>query len=352
VEAAAALLDEGIKVSAAAIGRFAEKLKSMGLCERTLRETSVLLMERLRAQRRARLRAGRIQGNILRLRWSFGDPDEMMNRIMPYLRFIYTRAFVVTSVALFAVYFVVLWLKWPEFATAMADVYTLRASASDYVLLYISATVLIAIHELAHGFTCKHFGGEVHEIGAMMFYFDLAFFCNVNDAWTFPELKSRLWVTAAGSWIEMCIASIAGVIWWITEPGTFISDASLAVFLIGGIASVLLNMNPLVPLDGYYALSDWLEVPNLRRRAFDYTSWLVKTKWLGLELPTPQLDDREQRIFILYGLLAAAYTGMIFLLFGALAYGWLSRAFGALGVIALLIVAWVATRSSTRVGGR
>ena len=62
---------------------------------------------------------------------------------------------------------------------------------------------MIAMHELAHGFTCKHFGGEVHEIGAMMFYFDLAFFCNVNDAWTFPELKSRLWVTAAGSWIEM-----------------------------------------------------------------------------------------------------------------------------------------------------
>ena len=271
VEAAAALLDEGIKVSAAAIGRFAEKLKSMGLCERTLRETSVLLMERLRAQRRTRLRAGRIQGNILRLRWSFGDPDEMMNRVMPYLRFIYTRAFVITSVALFAVYFVVLWLKWPEFATAITNVYTLRASASDYVLLYISATVLIAIHELAHGFTCKHFGGEVHEIGAMMFYFDLAFFCNVNDAWTFPELKSRLWVTAAGSWIEMCIAGVAGVVWWVTEPGTLISDASLAVFLIGGFASVLLNMNPLVPLDGYYALSDWLGVPNLRRRAFDFT---------------------------------------------------------------------------------
>ena len=348
VEAAAALLDEGIKVSAAAIGRFAEKLKSMGLCERTLRETSVLLMERLRAQRRTRLRAGRIQGNILRLRWSFGDPDEMMNRVMPYLRFIYTRAFVITSVALFAVYFVVLWLKWPEFATAITNVYTLRASASDYVLLYISATVLIAIHELAHGFTCKHFGGEVHEIGAMMFYFDLAFFCNVNDAWTFPELKSRLWVTAAGSWIEMCMASIAGVIWWVTEPGTLISDASLAVFLIGGFASVLLNMNPLVPLDGYYALSDWLGVPNLRRRAFDYTSWLFKTKWMGLELPTPQADEREQRIFLLYGLLAAAYTGMIFFLFAALAYGWVSGAFGALGVIALLIVVWVTTSSLRR----
>jgi putative peptide zinc metalloprotease protein len=104
----------------------------------------------------------------------------------------------------------------------------------------------------------------------------------------------------------------------------------------------------LVPLDGYYALSDWLEVPNLRRRAFDYTSWLLKTKWLGVDLPAPQVDEREQRILVLYGTLAAAYTGMIFFLLGALAYGWVSRLFGALGVIALLIVVWVTTRSLRR----
>jgi putative peptide zinc metalloprotease protein len=344
-EAAAALLDDGIKVSTAAVGRFAEKLKSMGLCERSLRETSVLLMERLRAQRRARLRSGRVQGDILRLRFSFGDPDELMNRTMPYLRFFFTRGFVIASVALFAVYLVILAAKWSEFAGAMAEVYTLRASVGDYVLLYIVTIVMIAIHELAHGFTCKNFGGEVHEIGAMMFYFDIAFFCNVNDAWTFPDLKPRLWVTAAGAWIEMVVASIAAVIWWVAEPGTFISNVALAVFLVGGLASVLINMNPLVPLDGYYALSDWLEVPNLRRRAFAHTTWLLKTRWLGMELPMPPADEREQRIFVLYGTLAAAYTGMLLCLFAALAYGWVSRIFGAMGLLALLIVAWISTRS-------
>jgi putative peptide zinc metalloprotease protein len=347
-EAAAALLDEGLRVSAAAVGRFAEKLKSMGLCERTLRESSVLLMERLRAQRRARLRSGRIQGDILRLRWSFGDPDELMNRTLPYLRFFFTREFIIASVALFAVYFVILGLKWSEFAGAMAAVYTLRASVGDYVLLYIVAALMIAIHELAHGFTCKYHGGEVHEIGAMMFYFDVAFFCNVNDAWTFPGLKSRLWVTAAGSWIEMVLASIAAIVWWAAEPGTFIANLSLAVFLIGGFASVLINMNPLVPLDGYYALSDWLEVPNLRRRAFGHMTWLFKTRWLGLDLPMPPADDREQRIFFLYGILAAAYTGMIFCVAALLAYGWISRIFGAMGFLAYLMVLWFATRSLRR----
>jgi putative peptide zinc metalloprotease protein len=347
-EAAAALLDDGVKVSAAALGKFAEKLKAMGLCERTLRESSVLLMERLRAQRRRRLSTSPLKGDILRLRWSVGDPDKLMDRTLPYLRFFFSRQFLIASVALFAVYFVILALKWSEFVTAMADVYLLRASIGSYVLLWAVTMVIVAVHELAHGYTCKYFGGKVHEIGAMLFYFELAFFCNVNDAWTFPERKARLWVTAAGSWIEMVVASISAIVWWIAAPGTFISDVALAFFLVGGLAAVLVNLNPLIPLDGYYALSDWLEVPNLRQRAFAHLAWTIRTRWLGQDLPMPPADDREQRIFLLYGILASAYTGMIFLVASAIAYGWLSHIFGTVGVVALVGVIWLATRQMRR----
>ena len=347
-EAAGALLDQGLKVSAAAVERFAEKLKAMGLCERTLRERSVLLMERLRAQRRARLRTGPFKGDILRLRWSMGDPDEFMTRTMPYLRFCFTRGFLVASVALFAVYFVILALKWPEFIGAMSDVYLLRASVAEYAVLWVVGTVIVAAHELGHGYTCKHFGGQVHEIGVMMFYFDLAFFCNVNDAWTFPDRNARLWVTAAGSWIQMVIASVAGIVWWIAAPDTLLSYAALAAFLIGGVFTVLMNLNPLVPLDGYYALCDWLEVSNLRQRAFAHLTWVVKSRWLGLDLPEPAADEREKRIFLLYGAMASAYTGFILLVAGLLAYGWLSATLGVLGVLLIAVVAWVLTRDLRR----
>jgi putative peptide zinc metalloprotease protein len=342
-EAAAALLDQGIKVTAATVGRFADKLKTMGLCERTLRESTVLLMERLRAQRRKRLRTGPFQGDLLRLRWSVGDPDHFMDRTIPYLKFFFTREFLITSCVLFAMYFVILALKWPEFVKAMGDVYLLRASLWTYVLLWAVTMVIVVVHEMAHGYTCKHYGGKVHEIGAMLFYFELAFFCNVNDAWTFPERKARLWVTAAGSWIEMVVASIAAIVWWIAAPGTFVSDVALGFFLVGGLAAVLVNLNPLIPLDGYYALSDWLEVPNLRQRAFAHLAWTLRTRWLGLELPMPPADEREQKIFLLYGTLASAYTGLIFVVAAGIAYGWLSRIFGAVGVVALVIFVWLAT---------
>ena len=332
-EASAALLQQGLTVSAGAIGKFADKLKAMGLVERTLGERSVLLMERLRAQRRQRLRQGSLQGDIFRLRWSMGDPDHFMDRTIPHLRFCFTREFVFVSIALFAVYFLVLAAKWPEFTGALGDLYHFRMSAGDLLVLWLTGLTVIAAHELAHGYTCKYFGGQVHEIGAMLLYFEPAFFCNVNDAWTFPELRARLWVTAAGSWIQMVLAGIAAIVWWAATPDTLVSQVALAVVLIGGITTVIVNLNPLIPLDGYYALSDWLEVPNLRQRAFRHLAWLVKRYGFRREVAMPPADEREQRIFVIYGLLAFAYTTSILLLVAGIVQGWLSAALGAFGLV-------------------
>jgi putative peptide zinc metalloprotease protein len=298
------------------------------------------MLERLRAERRRRLRRPLFQGELLRMRWSIGDPDQFLNRTMPYVRFCFTRGFLLVSVGLFAVYCTVLAARWPDFSSALSDLYQFKLGLGDLAVLYLTGLVVIAIHELGHAYTCKYFGGKVHEMGAMLIYFEPAFFCNVNDAWTFPELRARLWVTAAGSWIQMVIASLAAIVWWAAAPGTLLSQVALAAVVIGGFTTVLMNVNPLIPLDGYYALSDWLEVPNLRQRAFAHLAWLIKAKVLRLDVPAPPADEREQHIFTIYSVLAAVYICSIFLLIGAAVYGWIGHALGALGGILFVIVVW------------
>jgi putative peptide zinc metalloprotease protein len=347
-EAARALAEDGLRVSAKGVEAFAGKLKSMGLCERSLGEKSVLLMERLRAERRKRLGTGPFQGELLRLRWSVGDPDKLFERWLPRVRFFFTRSFLLLSLALFGVYFLVLGLKWTEFAHAVANMYTLKLTMGDLALLYLTGSVIIAIHELGHGFTCKYFGGQVHEIGAMLIYFEPAFFCNVNDAWTFPDLRARLWVTAAGSWIQLFVASLAAIVWWAATPGTMISNIAFSAVLIGGVTTVFMNVNPLIPLDGYYALSDYLEVPNLRQRASGYITWIIKTKLFRLELPEPPADPREQRIFLIYGGLATVYILLIMAVFAASTFGWLSRWFGFIGGLIFLVATWAAVRKPVK----
>ena len=351
-DAAVVLQQQGLRVSAATVEKFAAKLAGMGLCERTLEERSVLLMERLRAERRRRLNRGIFQGDLLRLRWSAGDPDKLLERWLPRLGFLFTRTFIAVSVLLFAIYFVVIALKWGEFSKALADLYTLRLSAGDLAVLWLTGTVIIVFHELGHGFTCKYFGGHVHEIGAMLIYFEPAFFCNVNDAWTFPELRARLWVTAAGSWIQFVIAGIAAAVWWAAAPETLVSEVAFAAVLIGGATAVFMNINPLIPLDGYYALSDYLEVPNLRQRASNHLSWLIRTRIFRLDVAEPRADEREKRIFLIYGGLAACYIALILGFCAINSYGWLSRTFGTVGVLAFAVGSWVVLRRQLRGWGK
>jgi putative peptide zinc metalloprotease protein len=347
-EIAEALLASGLRVSAGAVEGFAGKLKAMGLLERTLGERSVLMMERLRAQRRQRLATGPFKGDMFRLRWSIGDPDHFMDRTIPYVRWMFTRGFLVASVCLFAVYLLILAVKWPELTAAFGDLYHFRYSPGEFLVLWCTGTAVIVVHEMAHGYTCKYFGGQVHEIGAMLLYFEPAFFCNVNDAWTFPELKARLWVTAAGSWIQLVAASLAAIVWWAADPDTMVSHVALSAVLIGGVTTIIVNANPLIPLDGYFALSDYLEVPNLRQRAFAHLGWLLKTRVFRLDFPMPPADEREQRIFVVYGVLAAWYIVSIMLVVAGTVYGWLDRALGVAGGALFALGFWLMARQAVR----
>lgn len=348
-EVAKALAAEGLPFTAAAVDAFARKLNQMGLLERSVAQRSVLLMERLRAERHRRLKRTHYTGSLLRMRWSVADPDRWLDRWAPRLKFCFSRPFLVLSVALFAVYGVIFITRWPELSQAIKQLYTLSSwTLGTAVLFWLSATLIIGIHELGHGFTCKHFGGQVHEIGAMLIYFQPAFFCNVNDAWTFPELRARLWVTAAGTWIQLVVAGLAAIVWWMAEPGTLISHVALFAVVIGGATTVLANANPLIPLDGYYALSDYLEIPNLRARAFAHLGWLLKRHVLRLELPAPAADDRERRIFLVYGALAFIYSTNILILIASLAFRWSNRALGTIGVVAFAALLAMLLRNKLR----
>jgi multidrug efflux pump subunit AcrA (membrane-fusion protein) len=93
---------------------------------------------------------------------------------------------------------------------------------------------------------------------------------------------------------------------------------------------------------------DYLEIANLRPRAFAYLGWFVKQHILGIEAPEPPADDRERRIFLWYGALAAVYSGFILYVFAGLVYGWMDRALGALGVLLFAVGAWLMLRKSIR----
>ena len=131
---------------------------------------------------------GRIRGNVFYLRLKAFNPDRLLDRMVVRLRFLFTPAFVWLSALtiLFAAGTTV--ANWSEIRGDFGRLY----SFSSLFLAYVTMLGVITAHEFAHGLTCKNFGGSVREIGFLLLYFQPAFFCNVSDAWLFPEKSKRL----------------------------------------------------------------------------------------------------------------------------------------------------------------
>jgi putative peptide zinc metalloprotease protein len=351
-EIADRLTEQGTRLTGRAVEGFARKLASIGLMERSLAERTTLELERIRTERRKRRRPALFRGEILRMRWSFGDPDRLFDRLMPSIRWMFTRGFVIASGALFAVYFLILGATWNAFSQAVVATYSpSNITLGAICIFWITSLTVIMIHELGHGFACKHFGGEVHELGLMIIYFQVAFYCNVNDAWSFPTLRSRLWVTAAGGWIQFVVASLAAVVWFAAKQGTLLSEIAVAAMITGGAMTLVTNANPLLPLDGYFALTDWLEIPNLRLRALAYFKWWLQRHIVRVDVPEPSVTDREKRVFMIYGALSFAYTILLFSVIGLWVVGKANRALGVVGaLLTVTLIAMVARRPLAEMG--
>ncbi|MDB6123098.1 MAG: hypothetical protein JWQ71_2091, partial [Pedosphaera sp.] len=119
----------------------------------------------------------------------------------------------------------------------------------------------------------------------------------------FTEKAKLLWVEFAGPYFELYIWALATLLLRLTYVETCINRVAFVVMASSGIKT-LINFNPLIKLDGYYLLSDYLEIPNLRRKSFRYIGTLLKrlmgSAMEGVQPPAP----RERRIYLAYGLVA------------------------------------------------
>ena len=141
------------------------------------------LLEREGEKRKADSRRGRIQGTLLYFRVKLLDPSRLFDRLIPRIGFFFTPHFLVLSAALIILAAGTVIANFGQLAQDLADSFQVSSLPLWVVLIFL----VISLHEFAHGLTCRHFGGEVHEVGFLLIYFQPALYCNVSDAWLFPE---------------------------------------------------------------------------------------------------------------------------------------------------------------------
>ena len=304
------------------IEEFVVSVRSNDLLEKNLSQLNTFLYEQLKEQRKSKIKQAK--GSALYFRIPVFDPDYFFYKIMPYIKWIWSKPCVIIMLLFMISAVIVLFNNISEVKTGMAHIFDFtNQSIESLFILWVTVMSIIAIHESGHGLTCRRFGGECHEIGFLFMFFNPCMYANVNDAWLFENKNHRLYVTFAGCFIEFLVGSIAVYIWLLTQKGALINMLAFKVIIVCFFSAIFMNFNPLMKFDGYFALSDYLEMPNLRDRSKEYFSYLVQTKIFRLKKECDVLTKREQWILSIFGFLVTIYminvmTGLLFLVGGSL----------------------------------
>jgi putative peptide zinc metalloprotease protein len=332
---------------------YEEWLRGMELIEESAAERGFKLLDKFRSLRE-RAAEEKAEGfNIFFIRFHVVDPDRFLNRTVKYVRWLWTPP-VVVATCIAAIWTVSVFINnWEPIWIGTKDLYHFWGKPLlDVAHFFFILCIIAGIHELSHAYVTKMYGGEVHDIGMALFYFTPAFYCNTSDSFMFPSRLHRLWVTIAGIYIEVIICSIATALWIASYPDSFLHQFAYKTMLLTGISTIFFNINPLIKVDGYYALSSVLDLQDLREGSFRFLGNWFQKHILRLPVEVPVMTRRRKRISVVYGLLAMTYTASIMVLVGKLFNNLYTSYFPDIATALLIVTLFYIFRKRLRKAGR
>ena len=175
-----------------------------------------------------------------------------------------------------------------------------ESAAAESLLLLAMSYFLTFMHELGHAVVLVHYKRRVKSAGFMIYFGSPAFFVESSDG-LMLDRRERIVQSFAGPYTELIIAGTAAALAW-AFPGWSISPV-LYKFALLNYFVIFLNLVPLLELDGYWILSDLIQVPDLRPRSLQFIRYDVWHKLRRRERFTKQEVGLG-----LYAVLGVAFT--------------------------------------------
>ncbi|MGN6084628.1 HlyD family efflux transporter periplasmic adaptor subunit [Trinickia sp.] len=276
--------------------------------------------------------------NYLSIKMRLLNPDRVLSAVVPRIGWVFTRGAAIALALLAALGFYLISRQWDVYTHSLLHLFSLQGAA----LVGLALASAKVVHEIGHGVVAKRMGCRVPAMGVAFLVLWPVLWTDTTDAWRLTDRRQRLAIDAAGMVAETTLAVFASLAWSILPDGALRTGA----FLLSSstwLLTIAINVNPLMRFDGYFLLSDWLEVPNLQERGFAIGRWWLRETLFGLGDPPPEHFPRnKQRILIAYALACMVYRFSLFLGIALVVY---HKAFKALGIFLMCVeIGWFLVR--------
>jgi putative peptide zinc metalloprotease protein len=267
---------------------------------------SAKLFERYKKRRQREIRSKLL--SIMFIRIPLLDPENFLKRFLPVIKILFGP---VGALLWIVVVGTAIKLVLDRFDAVTEQAQGILAP-DNLILLYAGLVVIKTLHEFGHAMVCKRFGGEVHTMGVMLLVFTPLPYMDATSSWSFRSRWHRAFVGGAGMIVEIFVAGLAAFLWAYTGPGVLHSLAYNMMF-IASVSTLLFNANPLLRFDGYYILSDLLDVPNLYTRALKHLRHIVERYFFGYNDSHSPTQSLKEAIWLsIFGVLSGIYRVIVF----------------------------------------
>jgi len=301
--------ETGNRVSLDELHDIADDLESIEFWYKTPQERNIASLMQSAEERRNALKKKNQWGDLGFITFPAFNPDPFLVWLHGKISFIFTWWFTLLTFCAFAATLSIFVAHWGEVWRDTIQFFNFAdKSWLDLAAFWGITLFLAAIHETAHGVTCRHFGGRVSSMGFALVYLTPASYTDTTEGVVRCPPLERVLITVAGVWSELYLCTIATIVWWGTPPGTAVHDFAYVMVLMTGIATVLLNWNPLMKLDGYHILCDVLGILDLKETSTAYVSaWVKKHIW-QLPVEVPYVPKRRRLGFAVYAIASGLYS--------------------------------------------
>jgi putative peptide zinc metalloprotease protein len=225
----------------------------------------------------------------LAIRIKLFDPTWLLQLLAPVARLVFSKAFFgvwLVAVVLAGFSVVLRLLQSPgSLMDSLAGITAERALGLGLIYVCVKS-----LHELGHALACKKWGAECHEIGVFFLVFMPCLYCDTSDCWKLSSRMKRASIAAAGIYIEIALAAVGAMVWLTTSSESMLHLLAANVMVICSLSTVLVNANPLLRYDGYYALSDLWGVPNLHEQSREASRATTMAWLVGCKVPQGRWD--------------------------------------------------------------
>ena len=276
--------------------------------------------------------------NYLFFRIPLARPDQWLNWLTPRLSWLFSRWTLLILGAACGTGAVLAARQSELFLQTFVDSLTLSGLVSFAFALMLAKT----LHELGHAVVATRYGVRVAHVGVAFLVLWPMLYTDTGESWRLRDHRQRLHIAAAGMTVEMVLAGLSLLGWVLTPPGAlrsaffYLATTSLAMTLA-------LNISPFMRFDGYYVLSDALDMPNLHDRAGAIAKTAMRRLLLGFKDAWPEhFSPTKHAILILFAAFTWVYRLSLFLGIAVAVY---LMFFKLLGIFLFLVeILWFVVR--------